>query len=269
VNYPLQYFAQRIGGERVEVVFPAPADEDPAYWQPDAPAMSGFQEADLILLNGASYDTWTDRVSLPRLRVVKTSQGFADQYIQIENQLVHRHGPEGEHAHGGTAFTTWLDPQLALQHAEAIHAAFSQRWPEHAADFAAGFESLRSDWQALDAELTALHANYKGEPLLASHPVYQYLARRCGWNLQSVHWEPDEMPEDQQWQQLQETLKTHPAQWMIWEAEPLPEIRERLAALGVNCAVFAPCGNVPESGDLLSVMRENLERLRPVLIAER
>ena len=34
VNYPLAYFAERIGGEAVEVHFPAPPDEDPAYWEP-------------------------------------------------------------------------------------------------------------------------------------------------------------------------------------------------------------------------------------------
>lgn len=269
VNYPLQYFAQRIGGERIEVAFPAPADEDPAYWQPDEQAAGGYQNADLILLNGASYAAWTDRVSLPRLRVVNTSRGLADQYIQIEDQIVHRHGPEGEHAHKGFAFTTWLDPRLALQQAEAVHAALAQRWPEHAAEFAAGWDALRADWQALDDELTAVHAGYHGEPLLASHPVYQYLARRCGWNLHSVHWEPEEMPADDEWQQLQKTLEEHPAKWMIWEAEPIPEIRERLAASGVGCAVFEPCGNVPESGDLLLVMRENIERLRPVWAAVR
>ena len=32
-NYPLQYFAQRIGGDMVEVHFPAPAGEDPAFGQ--------------------------------------------------------------------------------------------------------------------------------------------------------------------------------------------------------------------------------------------
>ena len=36
VNYPLKYLAERIGGERVDVVFPAPAGEDPAFWSPDA-----------------------------------------------------------------------------------------------------------------------------------------------------------------------------------------------------------------------------------------
>jgi zinc transport system substrate-binding protein len=30
--------------------------------------------------------------------------------------------------------------------------------------------------------------------LLASHPVYQYLARRYGLNLRSLVWETDEVP---------------------------------------------------------------------------
>ena len=55
VNYPLQYFAERIGGEHINVVFPAPADVDPAYWMPDTPTITAYQQADLILLNGARY----------------------------------------------------------------------------------------------------------------------------------------------------------------------------------------------------------------------
>ncbi|SVE56918.1 uncharacterized protein METZ01_LOCUS509772, partial [marine metagenome] len=39
VNYPLQYFAKRIGGEQVKVALPVPAAEDPADWRPaGAPA---------------------------------------------------------------------------------------------------------------------------------------------------------------------------------------------------------------------------------------
>jgi len=30
VNYPLQYFAQRIAGKHAEVIFPAPTDIDPS-----------------------------------------------------------------------------------------------------------------------------------------------------------------------------------------------------------------------------------------------
>ncbi len=76
VNYPLQYFAERIGGEHVKVVFPAPANVDPAYWMPDVKTISDYQQADLILLNGAGYAKWVNKVSLPRLRMVNTSAGF-------------------------------------------------------------------------------------------------------------------------------------------------------------------------------------------------
>ena len=55
VNYPLQYFAQRIAGEQAEVTLPLPPAIDPAFWQPDVASIAGFQQADIILLNGAGY----------------------------------------------------------------------------------------------------------------------------------------------------------------------------------------------------------------------
>ena len=114
VNYPLAYFAETIGGDLVEVVFPAPADQDPAYWSPDADTIAAYQAADLILLNGAGYAKWVDRATLPSSRLVDTGAAFADRLIEMESVTTHSHGPEGEHEHGGWAFTTWLDPMLAI-----------------------------------------------------------------------------------------------------------------------------------------------------------
>jgi len=130
VNYPLAYFAERIGGDLVEVHFPAPGDEDPAFWSPDADTISAYQGADLILLNGAGYAKWVDRAALPSSRVVNTSGGFTEQFLPIEGTVTHSHGPEGEHEHGDLAFTTWLDPELAIQHAQAIEAAISVLRPD-------------------------------------------------------------------------------------------------------------------------------------------
>ena len=81
VNYPLQYFAQRIAVDHVEVVLPVPPDVDPAFWQPDAAAIGDLQRADVILLNGAGYAKWVSRVSLPLRKLVDTSAGFSDRYI--------------------------------------------------------------------------------------------------------------------------------------------------------------------------------------------
>jgi zinc transport system substrate-binding protein len=92
--------------------------------------------------------------------------------------------------------------------------------------------------------------------------VYQYFATRYSLNLQSVLWEPEVMPEDDQWNTLQAVLAKHPAKWMIWEGEPMAASVEKLQTLGVQSLVFDPCGNTPEQGDFLSVMQQNIVNLR-------
>jgi zinc transport system substrate-binding protein len=262
VNYPLKYFTQRIAGNHMQVVFPAPPDEDPAFWKPDVATISAFQAADLIVINGATYAKWLEKTSLPKAKVVNTSAGFQDQYIETKDSVTHSHGPAGEHAHTGTAFTTWLNFRFAAQQAKAIEAALSRLLPAQQATFAKQYASLEKDLMALDTSLEMLVDSQRTQPLVASHPVYQYFATRYGLNLQSVLWEPEVMPEDDQWNTLQALLAKHPAKWMIWEGEPMAGSVEKLQTLGVQSLVFDPCGNTPEQGDFLNVMQQNVVNLR-------
>ena len=127
VNYPLQYFAERIAGEHATVVFPAPTQVDPAFWMPEPSAIAAYQRADVILLNGANYAKWLSKVTLPYARSVDTSVGFQDRYIRITDAVTHMHGPTGAHTHADYAFTTWLDFALATQQAQAISEALSRK----------------------------------------------------------------------------------------------------------------------------------------------
>ena len=261
-NYPLAYFARRIGGDRVRVEFPAPAGIDPAYWSPSPEVVAEYQEADVVLLNGAGYEGWVAKTSLPDSKLVNTSAGFEDMYIVSEEAVVHTHGPAGEHEHENVAFTTWLDPVLAIEQARAIRDALAAQLPGMEADLQEGFAALETDLTEIDARLGAWAADHSGQPLIASSPVYQYLARRYDLNLRSVHFEPDEVPTTGGWRDLAARLESHTAEWMLWEATPLAETRELLATeYGVGSLVFDPCGNRPESGDYISVMRANVEAL--------
>jgi zinc transport system substrate-binding protein len=264
VNYPLQYFAERIGGEHVNVSFPAPADVDPAYWMPDAKTISEYQQADLILLNGAGYARWVNKVTLPRFRLINTSAGFKDQYIETAEILTHSHGSEGEHAHESLAFTTWIDFSLAANQAKAILAALSRKRPGLKDVFQKNYQRLEQDLLKLDQDLKTLISKDPSRPLVVSHPVYGYFARRYGLNIKSVHWEPDAIPTNEHIMELKGILKEHTANWMIWEGEPIKESAQRLQAVGIDSLVFDPCGNAPDQGDFLSVMRQNLKNLSPV-----
>jgi zinc transport system substrate-binding protein len=262
VNYPLQYFAERIGVEHVNVVFPAPADVDPAYWMPDTQTIAAYQQADLILLNGANYARWLNKATLPRSRMVNTSAGFKDQYIEAAEILTHSHGSEGEHAHESLAFTTWIDFILAARQAKAIAEALSRKRPDLRDVFQKNYAALEQDLKALDRTIEQVVSKDRVQPLVVSHPVYDYFVRRYALNIKSVHWEPDETPTNEQMMELNSILKEHAAKWMIWEGKPMKESVERLKSIGVDSLVFDPCGNTPDQGDFLSVMRQNVENLK-------
>ena len=262
VNYPLKYFAERIGGEHVKVVFPAPADVDPAFWNPDLANISAFQQADMILLNGAGYAKWVTKASLPRSKIVDTSAKFKDRYISSKEVMTHSHGAAGEHAHEALAFTTWLDFNLAARQAEAIAAAMVRKRPELRDAFQNNFNALSKDLEALDQGLQAIVSQNPSMPLIVSHPVYDYLARRYGLNIVSLHWEPDQIPSDSQIRELKGILTRHQAHWMIWEGEPVQASVDKLKTLGVDSIVFDPCGSKPAQGDYMMVMRRNVENLR-------
>ena len=265
VNYPLAYFAERLAGDLARVEFPAPPDVDPAFWIPDADTVAAYQAADLILLNGAGYARWVDKVSLPASRLVNTSRAFADRYIETTGGVSHSHGPGGEHSHSGIAFTTWLDLDQAARQAEAVAKAIARKRPDAKDRVAKNLEALQGELRALDERLAAIAATAASRPLLASHPVYQYLARRYALNLESVLWEPDQPPGPRQWAALERMLGEHPARWMPWEDRPLPETANRLRGLRVESVVFDPCANRPASGDFLSVMQDNARNLEHAL----
>jgi len=264
VNYPLAYFAERIAGEHADVIFPATANEDPAYWMPDAKTISAYQKADLILLNGADYASWVKKVSLPRFRMVDTSREFTSQLIRTTEAVTHSHGPEGKHEHRSYAFTTWIDLTQAALQAKAVMQALIRKRPEHKVIFEKNYRALENELLSLDRDIQNIVSKNRKKPLLASHPVYQYFARRYGLNVQSVHWEPDQTPSRKQWSVLKSIRKSHRARWMIWEGEPIRETTGKLKSMGLDSVVFDPCGNVPEKGDFMSVMRENVENLRKV-----
>jgi zinc transport system substrate-binding protein len=74
-------------------------------------------------------------------------------------------------------------------------------------------------------------------------------------------WEPDEIPTESQWKELEGILRGHPAKWMIWEGEPAQESIERLRTVGVESVVVNPSANRPSAGDFLTVMTENARNL--------
>jgi zinc transport system substrate-binding protein len=261
VNYPLAYFAERLAPEHIEVVFPAPPDVDPAFWRPTLETIGHFQDAGLILLNGAGYSRWTRYATLPKSRTVVTADRCRDAFLRAQETTSHRHGPDGEHAHGGTAFTTWLDLRLALCQASHIRTALIRMSPQSKDAVDAQFEALEHDLEQLDARLRIVAKTSGDQPMLGSHPVYQYLADAYALRIESMHLEPDQALTPEDLQAVDALLERHPAKLMLWEAQPLAKTEQQLRDRGITVIVFDPAAQPPSDGDFLTVMSANVERL--------
>ena len=259
-NYPLYFFTSEIAGEAIDVSLPAIAG-DPALWSPSGEDASKLQHADLLILNGAGYESWLAFTTLPDGLILDTTADLQSMLLPIENETVHQHGPKGEHSHKGTAFTTWLDPQLAIKQAGTILQGLNQLAPGHSEVLKSNFEKLEQRLLQLDQSLAQAFAGLKQQPVIFSHPVYQYLQQRYSINGRSVHWEPDVEPGTREWIDFGNLLREHPAEIMIWEASPSDAVLVELDQMGVRSVVFNPAGNQPDKGDYFVVMEGNLRRL--------
>lgn len=259
-NYPLYFFASEIGGDVVDVRMPE-ITGDPAMWVPESPDLLQMQNARLVFLNGAGYESWLAFTSLPTGLTVDTTAGIQDRLLPIENTTVHQHGPGGAHSHEGTAFTTWLDPEIAIEQARVISRELTALVPAQASEFERRLAVLEGELLDLDQSLTKALSELDGQLVVFSHPVYQYLQQRYKLNARSVHWEPDTEPGIKQWVDFQNMLRDHPARLMIWEGQPLQETIERLQLQGIKSIVFDPVANRPANDDYFAVMKANLEQL--------
>jgi len=261
VNYPLYYFAGRIGGELIQLEYPIPADVDPAYWIPDDDDLEIYQSADIILANGANYAKWMNNVSLPSSRVVNTTSSVKEKYIALEDVATHSHGAEGEHEHTGYAFTTWLDFEIAAVQAQAVKDELVKKFPDNKEELEANYELLKKDILNLHKLMQDVALLLEYQPVIGSHPVYQYLAKAYSLNIQSVHFEPDEMPSDDQWKEFDGIMEHHPARIMFWEDEPMPGVKEILNKKEIKTVVFNPCSNKIYDLDFLEAMKKNINNL--------
>ena len=259
-NYPLYFFAREISGGTLDVVLPD-IEGDPAMWRPGSDDIALLQRADRVLLNGAGYESWLNWVTLPAERLVDTSVSFHDRLIPLEHETVHQHGPAGEHSHAGNAFTVWLDPELAIAQAGSIEEALSDLAPQHRDSHRQNLAQLQKRLEELDEQQQRAFESLAQQPLLFSHPVYQYLERRYGLDGYSLHWEPNQQPGDKAWIDIGNMLRDHSARLMIWEDEPLASTQARLEGLGLATIPYRTAANRPETGDYFDVMAANTSRL--------
>jgi len=220
-----------------------------------------MQGAGLILLNGATYENWLMTVSLPDSLLVDTSIDYATRLLPSGETFTHSHGEDGAHSHEGVAWATWMDLSLAIQQAEAVKKALIKRRPQEQEFFEINFKELAEALSALDSEFKNGTALDPRPTPVYSNPVYTYFQKAYGLTGPSLYLEPDTPLTHDMLHDIDHLKKEKGITAVVWERPPLDASVDQLTQKGIRSVVIQTLQNTPDTGDFITLMRENLKAL--------
>lgn len=182
--YPLSFFANVIGGEKVSVLQLIPDNTEVHNWQPSPSDILTLDSADVILYNGASLDHWFEEDVLPTIDssnklIVKTTEDVTLLETEQESNDDHEHD-------GSFDPHTWVSPHIAKQQAKNIYEALLQKDPNNVDYYNERWHNLELRFDELDNRyMTELAATPKKD-VFVSHSAFGYLASRYGFEQHGV-----------------------------------------------------------------------------------
>jgi len=263
-SYPLYYFANRIGGDRIDLHFPMKSSNNVANWKAQPDSIFAMQNADLIFISGAGFENWLMNVSLPSNILVNTSKNYNDKLLSGGKIFTHSHGKGGEHEHTAKARTTWLDIQLAIKQAEVVANELSIKAPSNKNYFEANFKGLKQELESLDQQFKEVVAKNPNVKVVFSHPEYQYFQAAYKIDGESLHWEPSQKLTSKMVHDIEHLQKTNSIKYIIWEDEPLTDSKIALEKMGVKSVVISPILSMPTNVDFMEQLNNNLASLKNV-----
>lgn len=267
-----------LAGERLSVRKIVPDSTTSPKWRPKRADIEAMRSAKLIVMNGAGYEPWKDRVSLPDSRVVDSSEGFRDELIRIPDAVTHQHGPDGKHSHAGFVSALWLDPILAAAQLTELEKSLAALMPDQKKQTTTETARMKATLESLNSELEDIRGLIDPSKMViaSDSAAVSYLTRRLGCKLKYLHWEAPDSPTEENKTELQALTKELPverAQRVFLLNPRCPDDAESWCVeAGFQVAridlIEHPAGTGgPNSGDMMERMQQNLTRLRKAIEA--
>ncbi|MGC4895266.1 metal ABC transporter substrate-binding protein [Micromonospora sp. DT31] len=267
--YPLQFLAERVGGDTVEVSNLTKPGAEPHDLELNPRQVGQIVDADLIVYLTGFQPAVDEAVE----------QNGGDRAFDVAGVTPlrdaaaggHDHEHEGEAEHhdegGGKDPHLWLDPTRLATVGDKLAARLGRADPEHAADYTARAGALRAELTKLDTEYADGLRTCQRREVVTSHAAFGYLTER--YKLEQIGVSgltPESEPSPQRLARVAKEAREHGAGTIFFETFVSPKVAETIAReVGAKTAVLDPLEGPPADGDYLSAMRANLQTLRTAL----
>jgi zinc transport system substrate-binding protein len=257
--YPLAELARQVGGGRVEVTNMTPPGAEPHDLELTPDQVAEIQTANIVLYLGHGFQPAVEAA-------VGEAQGRALDLLEGLDALPAADGESDADEH------VWLDPVRMLAMTERAEQALAEVDPDGRATFKANADEFKADLNALDRAYREGLADCDRRTIVVSHAAFQYLAERYGLRQEAISgFSPEGEPDPARLAELAELVRREGVAVVFTEELVSPEVAETLAReAGVQTDVLSPLeglteGQIAAGEDYLSVMEENLWKLRAAL----
>jgi zinc transport system substrate-binding protein len=245
--YPLQYVAERVAGDRADVVNLTQAGKEPHDVELTVRQTAEVADADVVLYEKGFQSDVDNAVTESGPEHVVDAAAEADL--------------SGDDPH------FWLDPTRLSKVAAAFEEQLADVDPGHAEDYATNLERLEQDLAALDRSLTKGLADCRIDTVVVSHDAFGYLGDRYGLDVVGIAGlSPDAEPSPAHIRELQDLVTRDGITTVFSEELVSRKMADSLAGdLGIDTAVLDPIEGLSDATadqDYLSLMRTNLRTLR-------
>ncbi|PZT74984.1 MULTISPECIES: metal ABC transporter substrate-binding protein [unclassified Streptomyces] len=276
--YPMQFLAERIGGEHVEVTGLTKPGVEPHDLELTYRQIGGLSDADLILYLKGIQPAVDEAVKLseaPHTLDAATLTTLEDHGAEVGG---HDHGDD-EHAHehkgdgAGADPHIWLDPVRYAEVAEGVGKSLEKTDPDHAADYRENTDALVAELGALDTAYRTGLKNTETRTFITTHSAFGYLAERYGLTQEGIAGiDPEAEPSPARISKLHSIAEKEKVTTVFFETLASDKTARTVARdTGLRTDVLDPLEGITEASkgdDYIEVMKSNLAALRTALGAK-
>ena len=185
---PQKYFAEKVGGNLVNVSVLVPSGTSPENFDPSPKQIVQLGSADVYFTIDIPFENiFLDKLKAGKKKLVVA--GCDKDVLKLRNpeHKEHEHEHEhGHHHHGEFDPHIWTDPELIKIIARNMADTFSSLDPGNAAAYASNLDILNREMDDLQDELSQKLVPYKGRIFYVYHSAYTYFAYRFGLVQKSI-----------------------------------------------------------------------------------
>ncbi len=279
--YPLEYFAQRIGGKHVEVSSIYPPGSNEHTFEPTQQDMMKVADANYFFYIGLGLEGFVENakksLQSENVKFVETAADISKDKLSVSTGHDHdedeEHGAEKEHHHDSQFDPhVWLSPIISQDLALSIKDTLVKAQPDNKKEFEKNYQSLIKDLKDLDSDFKAMADKTDQKTFFVSHAAFGYIAGTYGLKQISVAGlNSQDEPSQKELTKIVAQAKKDDIHYILFEqnvSSNLAKVVEKdigAEALTLNNLSVLTNDNIQNNDDYFTLMHKNIQILEKAL----